>query len=71
MYLTSGHYHVLKILENVIQSRIFRHLTKHNILSTEKKMFRIKDNFPYKLTTEILNAMNNMRGDWSVRSPIV
>jgi hypothetical protein len=39
-----------------------KHLTEHNILSTEQYGLRIglkKDNAIYKLTTEILNAMNN------------
>jgi len=45
-----------------MQSRILRHLTKHNILSTEQCGFRAKlniDNATFKLTTEIPNAMNN------------
>jgi hypothetical protein len=43
-------------------SRILDHLIKYNILSTEQYGFRkgLKpDNTIYKLTTEILNAMNN------------
>jgi len=46
----------------VIQTRILKHLTKYNILSTEQCGFRIglkTDNTIYKLTTKILNAMNN------------
>jgi len=42
--------------------RILKHLTKYNILSTEQYGFRLglgSDNATYKLTTEILNAMNN------------
>jgi len=52
----------LKIFEMVMQTRILNHLTKYNILSNEKYGFRIglkTDNAIYKLTTEILNAMNN------------
>jgi len=43
-------------------SRILRHLTKRNILRTEQHRFRTKlktDSANYKLTTEILNAINN------------
>ena len=43
-------------------SRILRHLTKYNILRTEQHRFgtKLKTNrATYKLTTEILNAMNN------------
>ena len=46
----------------VMQTRILKHLAKYNILSTEQYGFRIglkTDNAIYKLTTEILNAMNN------------
>ena len=46
----------------VMQTRISKHLTKYNILSTEQYGFRIglkTDNTIYKLTTEILNALNN------------
>ena len=45
-----------------MQRRILKHLTKYNILSTEQYSFRVgfrTDNATYKLTTEILNAMNN------------
>jgi hypothetical protein len=44
-----------------MQSRILRHLTKHNILSTEQYRFRTKlktDSATYKLTAEILSAVN-------------
>jgi hypothetical protein len=46
-----------------MQRRILKHLIKYNILSTEKYGFRLglgTDNATYKLTSEILNAMNNM-----------
>jgi len=45
-----------------MQRRILKHLIKYNILSTEQYGFRLglgTDNATYKLTTEILNAMNN------------
>jgi hypothetical protein len=45
----------------VMHTRILKHLTKYNILSTEQYGFRIglkTDNAIYKLTTEILNALN-------------
>ena len=45
-----------------MQRRILKHPTKYNILSTEQYGFRLglgTDNATYKLTTEILNAMNN------------
>ena len=51
-----------KIFETVMQRRILKHLTKYNILSTEQYGFRVgfrTDDATYKLTTEILNAMNN------------
>jgi len=51
-----------KIFETVMQRRILKHLTNYNILSTEQYGFRLgltTDNATYKLTTEILNAMNN------------
>jgi len=44
-----------------MQSRILRHLTKHYILSTEQYGLRTTlktDNATYKLTTEILSAVN-------------
>ena len=46
----------------VMQTRIVIYLTKYNILSTEQYGFRIglkTDYVIYKLTTKILNAMNN------------
>jgi hypothetical protein len=51
-----------KIFEMVMQTRILKHHTKYNILSTEHYGFRIglnTDDAIYKLTAEILNAMNN------------
>ena len=45
-----------------MQRRILKHLTKYNIVSTEQYGFRVglrTDNATYKLTTEILNAINN------------
>jgi len=45
-----------------MQRRILKHITNYNILSTEQCDFRLglrTDNATYKLTTEILNAMNN------------
>jgi len=51
-----------KIFEMATQRRILKHLTKYNILSTEQYGFRVgfrTDHSTYKLTTEILNAMNN------------
>jgi len=46
-----------------MQRRIIKHLTRYNILSTEKYGFRSglrTDNATYKITTKILNAMNNI-----------
>jgi hypothetical protein len=51
-----------KIFEMAMQRRILKHLTNYNMLSTEQYGFRLglrTDNATYKLTTEILNAMNN------------
>ena len=51
-----------KIFELVMQRRILKYLTNFNILSTEQYGFRLglrTDNATYKLTTEVLNAMNN------------
>ena len=51
-----------KIFETVMHRRILKHITNYNILSTEQYGFRLglrTDNATYKLTTEILNAMNN------------
>jgi hypothetical protein len=45
-----------------MERRIIKHLTRYNILSTERYGLRSglrTDNATYKLTTEILNAMNN------------
>ena len=45
-----------------MQRRILKHLTNYNIFSTEQFGFRLglrTDNATYKLTTEILNAMDN------------
>ena len=45
-----------------MQRRILKHLNKHNILSTEQYGFRVglrTNSATYKLTTQILNAMNN------------
>ena len=53
-----------KIFEMVMQKRILKHFTKYNILSTEQYGFRAgyrTDNATCKLTTEILNAMNNKK----------
>ena len=51
-----------KIFETAMQRRIFKQLTKYNTLSTEQYGFRVglrTDNATYRLTTEILNGMNN------------
>jgi len=51
-----------KIFETLMWRRILKHLTKYNILNTERYIFGLglrTDNATYKLTTEILNAMNN------------
>jgi hypothetical protein len=51
-----------KIFEEVMHFRILNHLTEHNILSTEQYGLQTNlktNNATYKLTTEILNAMNN------------
>jgi len=51
-----------EIFEMVMQTRILKHITKYNILSTEQYGFRVglkTENAIYKLTTEILNVMNN------------
>jgi hypothetical protein len=45
-----------------MQRRILKHLTKYNIFSTEQYGFRLglrTDNATCKLTTYMLNAMNN------------
>jgi len=51
-----------KVFEMVMQKRILKHLAEYNILSTEQYGFRLglrTDNATYKLTSEILNAVNN------------
>ena len=51
-----------KIFEKVMLNRLLTHLTKFSILSNEQYGFRTKlttENATYKLTNEILNAMNN------------
>jgi hypothetical protein len=51
-----------KIFETLMQRRILKHLTKYNILNTEQYGFRLglrTDNAIYKLTIEILSAINN------------
>jgi hypothetical protein len=51
-----------KVFETVIYIRTITHLNKYNILSSEQYRFRQglrTDNAIYKLTTEILNSMNN------------
>jgi len=51
-----------KIFEKVLQSRLLKHLTDHNILVNEQHGFRPNlktDNATYLLTNEILNALNN------------
>jgi hypothetical protein len=51
-----------KIFEMVIQIGILKHFTKYDILSTKQQGFRIglkTGNAISKLTTDILNAMNN------------
>jgi hypothetical protein len=51
-----------KIFETIMQTRILTHLTKHNILSNNQYGFRkgLKtEDAIYKVTSEILNAMNN------------
>jgi hypothetical protein len=45
-----------------MQKRIWKHLTKHDILNNEQHGFRIglnTDNTIYQLTNKNLNAMNN------------
>jgi hypothetical protein len=51
-----------KIFETVMQRRTLKHRTKYYILSTEQYGFRVglrTENENYKLTNDILNAMNN------------
>ena len=51
-----------KIFETIMHIRILNHLTKYNILSNSqygfRKVLKIEDAI-YKVTSEILNAMNN------------
>jgi len=51
-----------KIFEKVLQTRLLKHLTDHNILVKEQYGFRTKlktVNATYHLTNEILNDLNN------------
>ena len=51
-----------KIFDKVLQTRLLKHLTDHNILFKEQYGFRTKlktDNATYHLTNEILNALSN------------
>jgi hypothetical protein len=51
-----------KVFETIIYVRTLDHLDRYNIISTEQYGFRkgLKTDYAvYKLTTEILNAMNN------------
>jgi len=53
---------IFKNIWNSNAERILKYLTNYNTLSTEQYGFRLglrTDNATYKLTTEILNAMNN------------
>jgi hypothetical protein len=50
------------LFETVMHRRILKYITNYNILSTEQYGFRLglgTDNTTCKLTTQILNAMNN------------
>jgi len=50
-----------KLFEKLMQNRLLKHLTDHNILSKEQFSFRTKlktENTTYQLTNEILNALN-------------
>ena len=52
----------IELYQSQHQTRILKHLTKYNILSIEQYGLRLglrTDNATYKLTTEILNVMNN------------
>jgi len=47
------------MFEKVMQTRLLKHMTDHDILSKEQYGFRTKlktDNATYQLTNEILNA---------------
>jgi hypothetical protein len=51
-----------KLFGKVMQTRLLKHLTDHNILSKEQYGFRTKlktDNATYQLPDEILNALSN------------
>ena len=51
-----------KTFEKVMQTRLLKHLTDHNILCKEQYGFVTKRktvNATYQLTNEILNALNN------------
>ena len=51
-----------KIFGKVMQTRLLKHMTDHNILSMEQYGFRTElktHNATYQLTNEILNALNN------------
>jgi len=51
-----------KLFEKVMQTRLLKHLTDHNILSKEQYCFRTNlktDNATHQLTNETLNALNN------------
>ena len=50
-----------KLFGKVMQTRLLKHLTDHNILSRKQYGFRAKltaDNAAHQLTNEILNALN-------------
>ena len=50
------------MFEKLVQIRLLKHLTDHNILSNEQYGSRTKlktDNATYQLTDETLNALNN------------
>ena len=52
-----------KLFEKIMQTRLLKHLTDHNVLSKEKYGFRTKlktDNATYQLPNEILNVLNNI-----------
>ena len=58
-----------KIFVMVMLRRILKHITNYNILSAEQYGFRLglrTDNAIYKLTTEVLNAMNLLVGGFFV-----
>ena len=52
-----------KLFEKIMQTRLLKHLTDHNVLSKEKYGFITKlktDNATYQLPNEILNVLNNI-----------